>query len=299
MTSSNGDVDRDVDDVPPHAPEQLPITPPIEVGTSGSGGVADTPSDQAGDVPQTDSTVPGEFHSRKNAPEQDDIRPNSEAVPGPPTTGVDLSTIDDPAATAAAFASVGQLLVTQQIISEATAKYIFQGELNLTQSNSAAAAAANPTLPGEVPPSRFGVRQDPSSFVVGIPAKHADRLSERFMREGYGGLETLTFVETLSDEDVRDLWEMTDSRLGIRPELLLPRPADSTGTVSEFRDLLGSLDGRRELASLLQHYPVDGLARKVFRISTLLKRTLEQLSIARMVAKTEWCCWKSSLRSAT
>ncbi|KAE9336454.1 hypothetical protein PR003_g12503 [Phytophthora rubi] len=212
MTSSNGDADRDVDDVPPHAPEQLPIIPPIEVGTLGSGGaggVADTPSDQAGDVPQTDSTVPGEFHSRKNAPEQDDMRPNSEVVPGPPTTGVDLSTIDDPAATAAAFASVGQLLVTQQIISEATAKYIFQGELNLTQSNS---AAANPTLPGEVPPSRFGVRQDLSSFVVGIPAKHADRLSERFMRDGYGGLETLTFVETLSDEDVRDLSEMTDSR---------------------------------------------------------------------------------------
>ncbi|KAE8970781.1 hypothetical protein PR002_g27011 [Phytophthora rubi] len=254
MTSSNGDADRGVDDVPPHAPEQLPDTPPVEGGASGSGGAggaADTPSDQAGDVPQTDSTVPGESHSRENAPERGDMQPNSEAVSGPPTTGVDLSTINDPAATAAAFASVGQLLVSQQIISEATAKYIFQGELNLTQSNSAAAAAANPTLPGEVPPARFGVRQAPSSFVVGVPAKHADRLSERFMRDGYGGLDTLTFVETLSDEDVRGLSEMTDSRLV------------------------------RELASLLQHYPVDGLARNVFRMSTLLKRTLEQLREAK------------------
>ncbi|GMF61108.1 unnamed protein product [Phytophthora fragariaefolia] len=74
---------------------------------------------------------------------------------------------------------------------------------------------------------------------------------------------------------------MTDSRLSIRPELLLPRPAGSTATAPEFRDLLGSLDARRELASLLQHYPVDGLARKVFRMSTLLKQTLEQLREAK------------------
>lgn len=63
-------------------------------------------------------------------------------------------------------------------------------------------------------------------------------------------------------------------------KLLLPRLAESA-TVPEFRDLLGSLDARRELTSLLRHYPVEGLARKVFKMSTLLKQPLEQLREAR------------------
>ncbi|KAE9354689.1 hypothetical protein PF008_g4413 [Phytophthora fragariae] len=176
---------------------------------------------------------------------------------------------------------MGQLLVTQQIISVATAKHIFQGELNLAKIKSTAVAAAPPFLPGDVQPARFGVRQDPSSFVVGVPANYLDRLSERFMRNGNGGLEALTFVEAISDEDIQDLSEMTGSRLSIRPELLLPRSADTSTTVVEFRDLLDSLGARRELASLLQHYPVEGLARKVFKLSSLLKRTLEQLREAK------------------
>ncbi|KAE8875443.1 hypothetical protein PF003_g40446 [Phytophthora fragariae] len=89
------------------------------------------------------------------------------------------------------------------------------------------------------------------------------------MRDGYGGLETLFFVETLSDEDIRDLSEMVNPRLSIRPVLLLPRSADSAATVPEFRDLLSSMDAKREMASLLQHYPAEGLARKIFKMSTL------------------------------
>ncbi|KAE9312918.1 hypothetical protein PF001_g8993 [Phytophthora fragariae] len=204
---------------------------------------------KADDAPQPDSAVPDEARSRESAPIQCITLPDSEADLGPPVTGVDLSTINDPAAAAAAFAS----------------------------SDSATAATTKPTLPGDVPPARFGVHQVPSSFVVGVPANHADRL----MRDGYGGLEAITFVESLSDEDIRDLSETTDSRLSIRPELLLPRSADSTATVPEFRDFLGSLDASRKLASLLRHYPVEGLARKVLRMSTLLKRTLEQFGEAK------------------
>ncbi|KAE8985351.1 hypothetical protein PR001_g21594 [Phytophthora rubi] len=251
--SADSGNDRDADDAPPHASGQLPATPPVGGSASGPGTCAH------GGFPAGHRT-----HAE-------------EAVPETPTEGVDLSTIEDPAATAAAFASVGQLLVTQEIISAATAKHIFQGELNLAEIKSTAAAAAAPFLPGDVPPARFGVQQDPSSFVVGVPAKHTDHLSDKFLRDGYGGLEALTFVEALSDEDIQDLTEMTDSRCSVRPELLLPWPAEFTATVPELRELLGSLDARRELASLLQHYPVEDLSRKVFKMPTLLKRTLEQL----------------------
>ncbi|KAE9346284.1 hypothetical protein PR003_g7517 [Phytophthora rubi] len=181
----------------------------------------------------------------------DDGEPDAEVESEVPIGDVDLSTINDPAATAAAFASVGQLLVTQQVISAATAKCIFQGELNLERSDSAVAADVDSVLPGDVPPARFGVRQDPSGFVVGVSADHADLLSEHFMRDGYGGLETLIFVETLSDEDIQDLSEITNSRLSIRPELLLPRSADSAATVPGFCELLGGMDASRELTSLL------------------------------------------------
>ncbi|KAE9174246.1 hypothetical protein PF004_g26711 [Phytophthora fragariae] len=284
MSTSQAGTDNDngraVDDAPLHAPEQLQDAPPVEGGASGSGGAGDgidTPSDQVNDTPQSDSAILDKAPPRENNPAQDDTLPGFEADRGAPTTGVDLSTIDDPAATAAAFVSVGQLLVTQQIISAATAKYIFQGELNLARSDSAAAAAAHPHCPGDVPPTRFEVKQDPSSFIVGVTATSSDRLAERFMRDRYGGLKTLAFVETLSDEDIQDLSEMVNPRLSIRPDLLLPKSVDDTATAPEFRDLLGSMSAQRELASLLQHFPVEGLARKVFKMSTLLKQTLVQL----------------------
>ncbi|KAE9306428.1 hypothetical protein PF008_g21470 [Phytophthora fragariae] len=273
MTSSNCAADRGVDDVPPHAPEQLPGTPPVGDGASGSGGVGGNDGSSSGvhdEVPtphvDPDDSAKEPAHT-EDSPQAPGAPHATEAVPEAPTGGADLSTIDDPAATAAAFAAVGQLLVTQQIISAATAKHIFQGELNLAEVKSTAAAAAAPFLPGDVPPARFGVQQDLSSFVVGVSANHTDHLSEKFLRDGYGGFEVLTLVEALSDEDIRDLTEMTDSRLSIRPELLSPRPAKFAATVPEFRDLLGSLDAQRELASLLQHYPVEGLARKVFKMS--------------------------------
>ncbi|KAE8966736.1 hypothetical protein PR001_g28308 [Phytophthora rubi] len=289
MSTSKAGADSDngraVDDAPPHAPEQLPDVPPVEGGASGSGGAGgcvDTPSGQVDDTPQPDSGTLDKAPLRESNPARDDTLPGAETDRGPPpAAGVDLSTIDDPAATAEAFASVGQLLVTQQVISAATAKYIFQGELNLARSDSAAAAAAHPHCPGDVPPTRFGVKQDPSSFIVGVPATSSDRLAERFMRDGYGGLETLAFVETLSDEGIQDLSEMVNPRLSIRPDLLLPKSVEATATVPEFRDLLSSMSARRELASLLQHYPVEGLARKVFKMSTLLKQTLVQLREAK------------------
>ncbi|GMF18642.1 unnamed protein product [Phytophthora fragariaefolia] len=243
--SGNG---RDGNDTPPHAHGQLPDDPPVGGSASGSGGADGNKGDSSGKPEDVPASHTDPDHAVDELPHvmerpQDDETPSAEIESEVPTGGVDLSTINDPAATAAAFASVGRLLVTQQVISAATAKCIFQGELNLERSDSAAAAEADPAFPGDVPAARFGVRQDPSSFVVGVPATHADLLSEHFICEGYGGLETLMFVETLSDEDVQDLSEMTDSRLSIRPELLLPRSADSADTVPEFRELLGGGSG--------------------------------------------------------
>ncbi|KAE8883981.1 hypothetical protein PF005_g24540 [Phytophthora fragariae] len=250
--SSDSDNGRDGDDAPPHAPGQLPDTPPVGGSASGSGGVDGNKgdsSDKAEDVPapHTDPNHAVEKPAHAEGPPRDAGVPHAgEGVPEASTGGVDLSTFDDPVATAAAFTSVGQLLVTQQIISAATAKYIFQGELSLARSDSAAAAAAHPNCPGDVPPTHFGVKQDPSSFIVCVPATSSDRLAERFMRDGCGGLKALAFVETLSDEDIQDLSEMVLTRLSIRPDLLLPKSVNTTATVPEFRDLLGSMSAKRE-----------------------------------------------------
>ncbi|KAE9158765.1 hypothetical protein PF002_g33021 [Phytophthora fragariae] len=54
------------------------------------------------------------------------------------------------------------------------------------------------------------------------------------MRDRYGGLKTLAFVETLSDEDIQDLSEMVNPRLSIRPDLLLPKSVDDTATAQSF-----------------------------------------------------------------
>ncbi|KAE9189364.1 hypothetical protein PF005_g19672 [Phytophthora fragariae] len=262
---TDNDNGRGVNDAPLHAPAQL----------------LDAPLVEGDDAPQPDSVASDEAPPRKGTPVQGDTLSGSEAGLEAPTTGVDLSTINDPAAPAAAFASVGQLLVTQQIISAATAKYIFQGELNLAHSDLVTAAAAHPYSPGDVPPARFVVKQDPSSFIVGVPANSSDRLTERFMCDGYGGLEALYFVESLSDEDIQDLSEMVNPRLSIRPDLLLPNSADATVTVPELCDLLNSMGAKRELALLLQHCPLEGLARKVFKMSTFLKQALVQLREAK------------------
>ncbi|GMF41669.1 unnamed protein product [Phytophthora fragariaefolia] len=197
--SADSGNDRDRNDTPPHAPGQLPDAPPVGGSASGSGGADGSKVDSSGkaeDAPasHTDPNHAVEELSHVMEPPQNDEMPNAEIESEVPTGGVDLSTINDPAATAAAFASVGPLLVTQQVISAATAKWIFQGELNLERPDSAAAAGVDPALPGDVPSARFGVCQDPSSFVVGVTATHTDLLSEHFMRDGYGGLETLIFV---------------------------------------------------------------------------------------------------------
>ncbi|KAE8991095.1 hypothetical protein PF004_g27160 [Phytophthora fragariae] len=113
MSNSKAGADNDngraVDDAPPHAPEQLPDVPPVEGGASGSGGAGggvDTPSGQVDNTPQPDSGTLDKAPSRESNPARDDTLPGAETDRGlPPAAGVDLSTIDDPAATAEASAS--------------------------------------------------------------------------------------------------------------------------------------------------------------------------------------------------
>ncbi|KAE9012857.1 hypothetical protein PR003_g17335 [Phytophthora rubi] len=97
---TDNDNGRGVNDAPLHAPAQLLDAPPGEGGASGSGGAGgdtDTPPGQADDAPQPDSVAPDEAPPRKGTPVQGDTLPGSEAGLGAPTTGVDLSTINDPA----------------------------------------------------------------------------------------------------------------------------------------------------------------------------------------------------------
>ncbi|GMF55090.1 unnamed protein product [Phytophthora fragariaefolia] len=116
-----------------------------------------------------------------------------------------------------------------------------------------------------------------SGFVVGVPATKKDRLTECYMRDGYDGLETLVFIKTLSDEDIQDRIEIINPKLSFRTERLVPRSAEALATVPELWDLLSRLDARRELASLLQHYPVEVLTRKHWKEDFLVsKRQLDQ-----------------------
>ncbi|GMF51871.1 unnamed protein product [Phytophthora fragariaefolia] len=178
------------------------------------------------------------------------------------------------------------LFVKQQILSRTAAKQIFQGELNLAESKARAAAVVHPSLPGQVPPARFGICEDPSSFVVSVAATAVDHLSEKFICGGFGGPEALAHVESLSSDDIQALGQLATPDFDLAQEIFLPRVASTELAVPEFRGLLDSVGATRELASLLQHYPVEGLARKVFRMSTLLKRSMVQLREAKRQLET-------------
>ncbi|KAE9063298.1 hypothetical protein PF005_g28658 [Phytophthora fragariae] len=112
-TSTDSSNSHDVDDAPPHNPGQLLGDPPVGGGASGSGGVDgsdDGSSGKAKGVPASPTSPDNadNLPSHTEGPSQDAKVPTTEADPEASGTGVDLSTTDDPVATAAAFASVGR-----------------------------------------------------------------------------------------------------------------------------------------------------------------------------------------------
>ncbi|OWZ07993.1 hypothetical protein PHMEG_00019532 [Phytophthora megakarya] len=102
------------------------------------------------------------------------------------------------------------------------------------------------------------------------------------LRAGYGGLENLVEVEHLSDQDRADLSKLLSEDQDIQRELLVPRDASVEPSPSDFRDMITGIPAQRELAALLRVYDPQGLARKVFGMSTLLKRMLDRHRVSQV-----------------
>ncbi|OWZ18910.1 hypothetical protein PHMEG_0006927 [Phytophthora megakarya] len=102
------------------------------------------------------------------------------------------------------------------------------------------------------------------------------------LRAGYGGLENLVEVEHLSDEDRTDLSKLLSEDQDIRRELLVPRDVSEEPSPSDFLNLVTCILAQRKLAALLRVYESQGLARKVFGMSTLLKRMLDRHRVSQV-----------------
>ncbi|GMF55091.1 unnamed protein product [Phytophthora fragariaefolia] len=131
--SADSSTGRDVDDAPPHAPGQLPDTPSEGGDASGSGGAGGSDGSSSGEAKDAPPPHP-DPDAADDVPLHTEALPQGDEAPGTPVEhsgtarDVELDPRNDPSSTAAAFASVDQLLVMQQVIADATAKYITQGE---------------------------------------------------------------------------------------------------------------------------------------------------------------------------
>ncbi|OWY92453.1 LOW QUALITY PROTEIN: hypothetical protein PHMEG_00038549, partial [Phytophthora megakarya] len=101
------------------------------------------------------------------------------------------------------------------------------------------------------------------------------------LRAGYDGLENLVEVENLSDQDRTDLSKLLKDQ-DIQRELLVPRDASVEPSPSDFRNLVTGIPAQRELAALLREYEPQGLACKVFGMSTLLNRMLDRHRVSQV-----------------
>ncbi|OWZ06728.1 hypothetical protein PHMEG_00020982 [Phytophthora megakarya] len=154
------------------------------------------------------------------------------------------------------------------------------GELDAADAKTHSVITATPSVAGQVPPVEI---TSPPSYspcsttqFVGVPAFDVDLLGTVLLRAGYGGLENLILIEYLSDQDKTDLLKLFSEDQDIQRELLVPRDASVELSPSGFRNLVTGIPAQRELAALLRVYEPQGLARKVFGMSTLLKRMLDR-----------------------
>ncbi|POM70226.1 Hypothetical protein PHPALM_13365 [Phytophthora palmivora] len=111
---------------------------------------------------------------------------------------------------------------------------------------------------------------------VGVPAATADLSNGSLLRGGYGGVKCLLGVESLSEEDVQFLAKLLSPDVDIRREILTPLADTLEPDSYEFLLALKSISTKRETASLLRHYGGQDLARKVFGMTTSMKRLLDK-----------------------
>ncbi|OWZ10030.1 LOW QUALITY PROTEIN: hypothetical protein PHMEG_00017179 [Phytophthora megakarya] len=160
------------------------------------------------------------------------------------------------------------------------AKSTFLTELDAADTKARSVVAATPLAAGQVPPVQItsAPSYSPCSTTqfVGVPAFDVDHLGNVLLRSGYGGLDNLVEIEHLSVQDKADLSKLLIEDQDIQRELLVPRDTSVELSPSDFRNLVTGTPAQRELAALLRVYEPQGLARRVFGMSTLLKRMLDK-----------------------
>ncbi|GMF53848.1 unnamed protein product [Phytophthora fragariaefolia] len=130
-----------------------------------------------------------------------------------------------------------------------------------------------------VPPP---IATDTPLRLVGIPAS-ADvvRNGARF-HDGYGGLELLQTLETLTDQDYKDL----ESVIGpnVRSSMLEVRHGLRSGI--SLASMLKSLVLQREFASVLSIFRAERLAERTFNTASFLKRLLNKYRQLKLVTES-------------
>ncbi|OWY92696.1 hypothetical protein PHMEG_00038191 [Phytophthora megakarya] len=174
----------------------------------------------------------------------------------------------------------------QNLLSTWLATSTFLTELDAADAKAHSVVAASFSVAGQVPPVQI---TSPPSYspcsttqFVGVPAFDVARLGTVLLRAGYGGLENLVEIEYLSDQDKVDLSKLLSEDQDIQRELLVPRDASAEPSPSDFRDMITGIPAQRELAALLRVYEPQGLACKVFGMSTPLKRMLDRHRVSQV-----------------
>ncbi|POM75938.1 hypothetical protein PHPALM_6887 [Phytophthora palmivora] len=114
----------------------------------------------------------------------------------------------------------------QRVLRPLQAKVFEKDDMDKLDALADAAVKARPALEGQVPPTRVDAPPyhlpSPNTMFVGVPATTADLSNGSFLRGGYGGVECLLGVESLSEEDVQFLAKLLSPDVDIRREILTP-----------------------------------------------------------------------------
>ncbi|POM76902.1 Hypothetical protein PHPALM_5810, partial [Phytophthora palmivora] len=188
-----------------------------------------------------------------------------------------------PASTGAPSAADKAQDLIQRSLQPLLAKVFEKDDMDKLDALADVAVKARPALEGQVPPTRVAAPPShlpsPNTMFVGVPATAADLSNGSLLRGGYGGVECLLGVESLSEEDVQFLAKLLSPDVDIRREILTPLDVAREPDSSEFLLTLKSISTKREMASLLRHYGAQDLARKVFGMTILMKRLLDKYRV--------------------
>ncbi|POM64243.1 Hypothetical protein PHPALM_20256 [Phytophthora palmivora] len=125
------------------------------------------------------------------------------------------------------------------------AKVFAKDEMDKLDALADAAVEARPALEGQVPPTRVAAPPShlpsPNTMFVGVPATAADLSNGSLLRGGYGGVDCLQGVESLSEKDVQFLAKLLTPDVDIRREILTPLDVALEPDSSEFLLTLKSI----------------------------------------------------------